>query len=116
MTSARVGDRPPLTLAQLRAEVERWPAERGLYRLCHDAPPLDPRRPPANLRWLLFSSHYVATAGAYALGAAGAPLPEGEHHFIWRAAWLAGLDATAAHNLTSDSGSRPPERNNARIS
>lgn len=86
MTSAVSDKRGPLTLAELRAEVERWPADRGLYRLCRDAPPLDPRRQPPNLRWHLYGSHYAQTARAFALGQAGAPLPEGDHHFIWRGA------------------------------
>lgn len=82
-----------LTLADLRAEVQRWPADRGLYRLCVDAPPVDPRRQPANLRWLLYGGqHYAATARAYALGRAGVALPAVDQTLIWRAAWLAGLD------------------------
>lgn len=63
------------TLSQLRLEVQRWPAERALYRLCLEVPPADPAVRPPNLRWLIAAGGglYPEIARAWADGQAGAP-------------------------------------------
>lgn len=82
------------TPAELRADVQRWPADNGLYRLCLDVPPLDPRRRPSNTRWIFFDAgRYPAFAAAYALGRRGVDFPQDLADKPARAAWLAGWDS-----------------------
>jgi len=68
---------------------------RALHRLCLDAPPIGPKRPP-NLRWMLWDlGHYAELRKAYAAGLAGQPL-SWPYDTIFACAWLAGCDAAAA--------------------
>lgn len=67
---------------------------RSLHRLCLDAPPIGPTRPP-NLRWRLWDcGHYPALRAAYADGLAGRALTS-PPDTIFAVAWLAGCDAAA---------------------